>query len=166
MRPFYLVLSLALAGPGVAATVYKWVDEEGVVHYADRQTKEAEPVRIPGLGGAPPTSADEAEVAYAQFEFVRPASEEQIDAPTGEVPVGILLKPALHPTHSIQLSIDGVPVATPIRATQLTLTGVAPGTHSLSAVILRGDGEVLLSAPAVSFSLPDTANPPQATGQP
>lgn len=35
---------------GAQAEVYRWVDEEGAVHFGDRPTANAEPVRVPRSG--------------------------------------------------------------------------------------------------------------------
>jgi len=40
-----VLLALPLAGAGTAA-IYKWVDEEGIVHYGDRPTPEQESEKI------------------------------------------------------------------------------------------------------------------------
>ena len=39
-RALPVVLSLAIAGSAVAAKVYKWVDENGDVHFGDRPTRD------------------------------------------------------------------------------------------------------------------------------
>lgn len=60
------VLAGLLAGPLGAAEVYKWVDENGVVHYTDTppERRQAEPVEIsPPAATAPPPEASAPEQA-------------------------------------------------------------------------------------------------------
>lgn len=69
---FVFLLTVALAGPAGAAEVYKWVDQDGVVHFSDvkpRQdsadTLELQEAYKPGTTGAysAPTEAAETEIS-------------------------------------------------------------------------------------------------------
>jgi hypothetical protein len=54
-----IILSICI-GPSFAAGVYKWVDEEGNVHFGDRpQSEDAEQIKVPK--SAPATQAPDAE---------------------------------------------------------------------------------------------------------
>jgi len=45
-RLFFGIAALALAG-AVFGQAYKWVDEDGVVHYSDRPQEGAEEIQLP-----------------------------------------------------------------------------------------------------------------------
>ena len=151
-----LFLCLALIAGSAACGVYKWVDEEGVVHYTDRDKEHSQELRIPGHD----TPAESP--AYSLFEFVTPEDDQVFPEGTTEVPVGILLKPALREGHRIRLSLDGNPISEAITSTQVTLQRVEPGSHSLVASILAPDGTVLMSTPPVNFHLPEMTSEPSS----
>lgn len=66
MRQFGLIatLMLVLAGAAAAADVYKWVDDQGKVHYGDRPPARGEPADTLALPPAPSRDADLAERAF------------------------------------------------------------------------------------------------------
>lgn len=58
MRGFLVILLLATMVPAVAGELYKWVDENGTVHFSDRkQVEEAEPVELEPLNVATPVES-------------------------------------------------------------------------------------------------------------
>src|SRR5205823_6336849 len=91
MRRRLLTLISLLASLAVAGTVYKWVDENGVVHYSDQPHPEAQKVDVPPAqtykGGAsvpampttgtsaPPASSEPAS-AYQGCAISEPAKDQ------------------------------------------------------------------------------------------
>ena len=168
-----LACSLALA-----ATVYKWVDENGVVHYSDQPHANAEKVHV-----AAPQTYKAGQYDTAPAAAPRRAGGELSGPPTS----GCADRPALrrlgvrqprraeHPgahrsaaasraTRSSSCSTarrvnDGAPTGP-----QFTLTPVERGSHTLQAVVRDAGGELLCQTPGVRFdvhqpSLQNPANP-------
>lgn len=178
---FRLSLSMLLfVTTASLAGVYKWVDEDGTVHYSDRPSEQAETLRVPGMGRSPDTTekatASEAEQAspsppagpgggYTVFEIVQPEPNQTFRIDTGEVTVGMLLEPGLQQGHHIQLSVDGVALKDRLSSTQLVLRNLGRGSHTLTASVVDATGQTVTAAVPVSFHLraapPATATPDQ-----
>ncbi len=176
MRILLGLLLLIIVFP-LQSAVYKWVDEEGNVHYGDQPVEQAEKVRIPGVikdepqlpedaGRSKETSGalegvteseDQAEqgatAGYAEFAIVRPEEGETFRNDEGEVEVGILLSPALKEGHKIQLHVDASVVTPEFTTTQIILRKVSRGSHQLKASILNANGEPVSSASVVNFHM-------------
>lgn len=159
-----------------AATLYRWVDENGRVHYSDRpqqgaetlevepaQTFEApkpratQPARRPA---AAPEAAEPAEpaVSYASL-AVRSPTQDQVLWNIGTVlPVALALEPALQPGHRIVLRFNGAAVdAWPGTATSGQVRDVYRGTHTVSAEIVDANGTVLKTSAPVTFYVKQTS---------
>ena len=161
----FTLLSLACSVV-LAATVYKWIDENGVVHYSDQPHPNAEKVHVqavqtyksgpydagggagslrPGRGTAP--------AAYAGCAIAQPADTQNY--PNVEsLSIVVRTDPSLHPGDQIFLMLDGAPLnnAQPV-GTQFTLSPVERGTHTLQAVVRDGNGGLMCQTPAVTFSV-------------
>src|SRR5213082_744610 len=124
MRRRLLTLISLLASLAVAGTVYKWVDENGVVHYSDQPHPEAQKVDVPPAqtykGGAsvpampttgpsaPPASSEPAS-AYLGCAISEPAKDQtftNVDA----LSVVVRTDPGLRPGDRVYLTLDGQPL--------------------------------------------------------
>jgi hypothetical protein len=163
MRTALMVLALLAAPAFAAQAVWKWVDEKGVTHYADRPVPGAQRVEI--AVGSPADSAQQpppytsssprapaAAPDYRNFEITRPADQESIVNQGGTVEVQLQIEPALQPGHSISLYLDGQPVqGFQPRSLAVTLDGMPRGEHSLSAVIEDRRGNRIKETSTVRF---------------
>src|SRR5690606_28217824 len=118
MRRWWLVLITLAAGTAGAATVWKWVDENGVTHYSDRPVDGAEPIE---LGSAQtfqaqrptPSSRIASTVtpspapSYTRFEIVRPAQQETLWNIGGTLSVEVAIEPPLAAGHRMDVYLDG-----------------------------------------------------------
>lgn len=170
MRIAYL-LSLLLILPGLAgAGIYRWVDENGVVHYGDRPPGNAERVDLPELqrkdAVATETAATEPEPkpAAPRLRIEQPQPEQTFRDPRGPVPVTVGLSPELTPGQRLVYYLDGRPIAEPTRERRLQLEGVPRGEHRLSVAVTDGDEEIARSEPVTFFMQPPSALSP--TGKP
>ena len=187
-----LLLLLALAASGLSgaassAEVWKWVDANGVTHYADQpgapnatrvevragnvsEARPAGPVSNESDSDSDSQSQPEQDT-YRDFQIVRPTSDQSIVNSGGEVGVEIRVSPTLKSTHRLNLYLDGQLVTGFARNTQLyMLTAVPRGTHSVTAAIVDVTGKTVQESASVMFTVrqESIAQPPvgPSLGQP
>lgn len=167
----FLVWALMIVALPAQAVICKIIDENGVVGYTDTPRSEcANPVHLPGysryaprpISGAPDSSTPQAKKPVAPSPAFAGYTDMRIDDPKdngtvrnneGKVPVQISLQPGIQEGHTIRLILDGNPAGDPAESTNIALTNVDRGTHSLSAEVLDQDGKVLRSVGPISFTL-------------
>lgn len=163
-----LLVSLALAMPVAATTIYRWVDEQGNVVFSDEPPPPGvEATRIEGLTRptvtpppdervqeAVPEAVREAETPgdYATLLIASPAGEAEVRANDGNVTVSIRSEPALATDlgHAIRLRLDGREVAEG-GDMQFLLQNLERGPHTVQAEIVTREGQVLKTSPLVRF---------------
>ena len=164
-----LVCSLA-----VAATVYKWVDEHGVVHYSDQPHPNAQKMNVQAAqtyketlaapGGAPAPAAAGQPAPYQGCAIAQPA-DDQAFTNVDSLTVIVRTDPALRPGDQIFLVLDGQPLnGGAATGSQFTLASVDRGTHTLQALVRDGDGGIMCQTPGVTYhvhqpSVLNKANP-------
>jgi len=161
MRIFIATIAVLLAGV-VMAQAYRWVDEDGVIHYSDKPQEGAEEIRLPTSGNPssryiPPTtvrrqaSDDQQFVSfeYQSIVFNAPKSEETLWNIEGVLHVSLALQPALQPGHQLRIYLDGVPrnVAT----TSFEIEEVYRGAHTIRAEIRDQDGRFVGQSESSQF---------------
>ncbi len=171
------LLSAALVTSVHAAEgVWKWVDAQGVTHYADRPVPGAVQVDIklhsavsePAAAGTSPatTTAAPATAAappYRLIEIWKPAPEETIANTGGKVPVRVRLDPVLRPRHTLGIYLDGKKADGLLPgAVEIELQDVPRGTHGVVAVVFDDTGKVVQQGQQVVFYVrqESTAQPP------
>jgi len=162
----------------LAATVYKWVDENGVTHYSDQPHPKAEKVQITEVQTyeAPPVPEPARSeprqpqaTGYLVCELAQP-QEDEVFFNTDTVVATVRLDPELQSGHRIAVALDGR------RAADLeggdmsvTLSPVYRGTHTLMATVEDAStGQTICQTPAVTFHVrqpsvlaPNPANRPR-----
>lgn len=163
-----LGLSLCFCTASVAA-IYKYVDENGKVHYGDKPVEGAERMKIrnqqrsggkqasdqqtlpePDIGEARGKTEDKDAVSYENLEILTPKNESQTPGLAGDVAVVLLSTPRLAAGHKIVIALDGKEISNG-RHASVNLSNVARGKHTLSAQIVDQSGTSLIQAPGVSF---------------
>jgi hypothetical protein len=166
--------SLAFAG----ATVYKWVDEDGVVHYSDQPHPNAQKVQVQSAqtypasapnpaayarnAGSPNDSAAPGNAnAYQGCAIVQPGDQQNF-ANLDSLNIVVQTDPPLHAGDQIFVTLDGQPLngGAPTGA-QFTVSPIDRGDHTLQATVRDAQGNVLCQAPGVTFSVhqPSVLNP-------
>jgi hypothetical protein len=169
MRISILLLCL-LTGLSAFAEVFRWVDEDGVVHFSDRPHEGAETVELPKAQtfSAPAASRQRqtieeepdpaVEEGYTGLRILSPGQDEVLWNTGGIVDVRVAAEPQLQTGHSIQLFLDGQPVAG-LEGGQSNgqITDVFRGTHDLYAEIHDANGNGLFRSVAISFTVQQTS---------
>jgi Domain of unknown function (DUF4124) len=161
--------SLALAG-----TVYKWVDEDGVVHYSDQphpnaqklQVKEAQtykalPVDTATPAGAQKTSPASPAGGYQGCAIVQPTDAQDL-ANIDSLTVVVQTDPQLRSGDQVFVTYDGQPLnGSSATGGTFVISPVERGTHTLQAVVRGSDGTIRCQSPGVTFSVhqPSLLNP-------
>lgn len=170
MRYGLFAILLLLAAPlAQAQEMYRWVDEDGTVHYSDQEVEGAERVELrdvqtyrarDSIQGAEPRARDRSEPAespaeapgYDTFRIAAPENDSVVWATGGEMSVTIELEPGLHPGHQVVLFLNGEAVdGTPVASTNIGFSGVIRGTHTLHATVVDADGRQLAQSEAITF---------------
>ena len=180
MRWIWLALLCAFAIAAHAEEFWRWVDENGVVHYSDRPQPGAEKVQMRGAQtytpaplpereqGTTDETAREAAPRYSGLSIESPAAGETLWNIAGELPVRLNVSPALSPDHQLRLFLDGRPVPNVPQAAEFTISEVYRGEHQLRAAIFDGEGRELASSDTVTFYVQQTSiqNPSNPAARP
>lgn len=181
MRTALILVACALLWPGLAsAVICEIVGPDDSVTYTDIPEVECprwitprspSVVQIPPVPVRPPVQApiqaEQAFAGYTDFAFIEPAQEGTVRSNDGAMTVVLKIEPALQPGHTVQLSLDGSPVAGGFDAPAIDLQGIERGTHRLAAVVRDAANKPLISAEPVTFTMRKASlNSPARPGLP
>lgn len=164
---------LLLCAATASAQVYKWVDEDGVVHYSDQPVPGAEVVFIeqntvrtrspratvrplPGADAAP-DSAPAATFAYETISFASPVAEQTLWNIGGTLNVALNLSPGLRLNDRVRLYFDGEPVQNNVVGTSTQLEEVWRGSHNLQAEVVDENGNLMIRSEPIRFYVQQTS---------
>jgi hypothetical protein len=161
MRTFLFTLMSVACTVAVSATVYKWVDENGVVHFSDQPHENAEKVQLKApqtytapkvpAGPAPRQTAPKPAANYKSCAVSEPTND-QVFTNTDTVTAGVTVEPAVRPGDSAVVTLDGQRVpGVPASGGQFTISPVDRGTHSIQMTVQDSSGATVCSSPAVTF---------------
>jgi len=155
-----------LSGVAMAATVYKWVDAQGVTHFSDQPHPQAQEIDVQpknlvsssqasasstgGSTGAKPATA--AAGTRYRCDLIRPENDE-VFLNTSTISTRLLLEPALQPGDQIAIAIDGKRLdRQPTTGSEFVVNDVERGTHTLLIAVYDRTGKTQLCAtPSVTF---------------
>jgi hypothetical protein len=154
-----VLLLLLVNASAVAATIYKWVDANGVTHYSDQPYPGAKKIEVEAAqtysAPAPakaPASARAADAApYGTCELFRPEPEEVL-INVSSVTAKLRLDPALRAGDKATVTLDGrtLPDVALVGA-DFTIPEVYRGAHTVAAVVQNLAGQVVCQTDAVTF---------------
>jgi len=165
IRLLIAVVLILVAGV-VLAQAYRWVDEDGVVHYSDRPEPGAEEVQLPEYHSSPrPTTPAPASrytrreeaaasdanqpFSYQSLTVATPASEQTLWNIEGLLSVSLNLQPALQSGHQIRVYFDGTPRM--VSGTSFQLEEVYRGQHNLQAEVIDQTGKLMIRSEPSRF---------------
>ena len=156
-RPIFALLGL-LAAAAVSAEAYRWVDEDGVIHYSDRPREGAEIVELSQYTrdtgariyrdtrpAAAPDSAAPAQSApfrYESLAVASPAPEETLWNIEGVLNVSLALNPGLQSGHRLRVYFDGEPRM--VNGTSFQIDEVFRGVHNIQAEVIDETGKLMI----------------------
>jgi hypothetical protein len=164
---------LAASASASAQQIYRWVDNDGVVHYSDQPRSDAadrdaetvdikvppgisNPSRVIAIGGSVDEPADTppgdaAEDAYRNVTIASPSEQQVVWNIATRLPVEVTVDPPLAGTHRIQILLDDQPIGDPVVTTSTTVEPVYRGEHRISAMIIDQDGNTVSMGPPTTF---------------
>lgn len=150
-----LLFTLLLVSISSTAAVYRWVDENGKVHYSDEAKPNAELVEVKentqntiALNDTPITAASTSQhdVIELILTITSPTHDETIRSNEGKFDVIVNVAPTLPRGILLALFIDGEVKAQPQSSTTFNLTGIYRGEHNIVVKALDQNGKVLASS--------------------
>ena len=169
MRALLFTLMSVVCTVAFSATVYRWVDENGVTHYSDQPHENAEKVQVAAPQTYKPTplprstgsqSAADAPNTY-QCQVVSPANDDNFPN-TYSVSTSVQVEPTPHNGDKAYLLLDGARVPNfPTSGGSFTIANIDRGQHTLQAVVQDPNGKLLCQSANVSFTVlqPSVLNP-------
>ena len=166
MRALAFTILFLLCGVALAATVYRWVDEDGVVHYSDQPHPNAEKLQVHAAQTYKPTALDAAATAaasggassaaptpYRGCAIVQP-QDNQSYPNVDSLTVVVQTDPALHTGDKIYVTVDGQALngGAPT-GPQFVLSPVDRGTHTAQAQVKDAGGALQCQTPPVTFEV-------------
>jgi hypothetical protein len=170
MRAILFTLLSVACAVAFSATVYRWVDENGVTHYSDQPHENAEKVTISAAQtySAPrqaPSNNSASRPAAATTTYscaiTQPANDDTFPNTTAVVTT-VQSSPPPSQGAKVVLMFDGLRVQNfPPGGGSFQLTNLDRGTHTLQAQIEDGTGKVVCQSSPVSFTVlqPSVLNP-------
>jgi hypothetical protein len=160
---FTLLTVACTATTAFAATVYKWVDENGVTHYSDQPHENAQKVTISapqtysaskGLYNSTSQPPAKAVInTYASCSVVQPANDATFQN-TSTVSVAAQSSPAPYGGDRMLLMLAGAKIANfPGSGGAYTIDPIDRGQHTLQAVIQDSTGKTVCQSASVQFTV-------------
>ena len=172
MRVLLFTLMSVASAVALSATVYKWVDENGVTHYSDQPHENAEKVQIKQpqtySAGPLPAASRTSQASRPQqpantytCQVVQPTNDQSFPNTTS-VTVAAQFSPLPRGGDQVVSATRRYPVANfPQGGGSITLDPIDRGQHSLQAVVQDSTGKMLCQSTSVSFTVlqPSVLNP-------
>lgn len=156
-----LVCGLAVLSAGFGDTLYKWVDEQGNVHYSDKPHPGATRLHLPKpttyaapTAALPETQNDShpapapQQQGYSSFEIASPTPD-QVFWNVQSVTVSLSLQPGLHQGDQVTVTLDDKTIG-PGSATTVTFNDLDRGEHTVHATV-SGPGGTMIAKPVTFY---------------
>lgn len=159
----FTLMCIAVSTTALAATVYKWVDQDGVTHYSDQPHPGAQKIEVQAaqtykgsgqrFANPVPRSSGASGPVYSACAITRPTPDE-VFMNTAAAPASVHVDPGLRPSDRLAVLLDGTPVQSSVAPdVEFTLAGLARGTHSLSVRVEDSSGAVVCQSAGVTFNV-------------
>lgn len=174
MRAFTLI-SLLLLSLFAQATVYKWVDKDGRVHYSDEPHPNAEVVELKEKTlnqiALPPVKNDTNDsqvIQQIQYQVVitSPTEEETVRDNNGDFQVIATVTPEVKSQYLMALKLDGQTVGKPQMGGIFQLKNIDRGEHTIVVDAMTQNGKVFASSSPRKIFLHQAAMNPVPKKQP
>lgn len=161
MRGLPLLILLGVCASAWSATVYKWVDDNGVVHFSDQPNPKAEKLQISGAqtygaasaaSAAAPAVTNPPPAAAPAVCVIDSPQQGQVFLDTFSITGHVTLAHLGDGAQTI-LRMDGADISGLLSAGSFALSQVDRGDHTLTLQVTTDRGEVTCQANSVTFSI-------------
>jgi len=162
----YLMLGLLLVSTALHAEVYRWTDDQGVVHFSDKSHQGAEKVDVPPIQVVPAYKPAQAATPattpgatrgdpnrYMNVRIVSPNDGATVRNNNGNITVSLSAVVGKTPGDHFRLVLDGREIATDHQGSSAGLSNVPRGTHNIGVRIYDGRGQLLKEIPSITVYL-------------
>lgn len=166
MRMIVLIALLLAAMPAMAQTIYQWQAPDGSIVFSDTPREGAKEVELkplptfsaeeakgkpaksaaPAAAPAPQQAPTTVSTGYTDFRILSPVNDETLPmGAAGNLTVVTSIEPPLNVKqgHRLSLLIDGTQVDAASSSNSVSVANVFRGTHSLRAVIINAQGDIV-----------------------
>jgi hypothetical protein len=177
------IILLLVFWPLIGMTdVYKWVDDEGRVHYGDQPLADSNATHLPEFDVKSPPPVDEPVIADPEpatpegtpgvytfpelfgdgpaqqavgysIRITTPLQDATVRDNQGIIPVAFTTSPMPGDDFSYQMYLDGMPWFQPFFSQQVYLSSVDRGTHTIQVKLMNSEGAVVGESNSVTFHL-------------
>lgn len=150
------------------AQIYKWIDNQGGVHFSDTPQKGAQIITLPdeqnssSLPSVTPQTATKSNKlhdhtlvklkhSYTKMEIVRPESGATIRNNQGFVTVTAQTEPDLFPGDKLQLLYDNAALGAPQKNPVFEINGMYRGSHTLAVQVMDEAGNAIDSSDPITI---------------
>ena len=163
MKILIAITSLLLA-VNVSAELYKWIDQDGVVHYTDKRPDDsAKQQELSGyltrMVNKNNTEETETENMYSTFAISSPEQGATVRNAESTMDLVVQIDPPLTEKHFLQIYLDGLEVGEKTKSTELTLHKLKKGTHRLQAKIMEENGQTISTTEEITFQFRTAMDP-------
>lgn len=153
-----LILMVLFSISYAHATVYKWVDENGKVHFSDEPVKNAEVVefkkntqnniKLPEVITSPIEATPTIDIDSTKYDLkiVSPSEEETIRSNEGNITIIADISPQLFPPHRLALYMDGKKQGSSQSGNLFKLREIDRGEHTFTIKAVTKNGKQLASS--------------------
>src|SRR5579862_7756636 len=154
---------LLLAAAAHAATIYKWVDENGVTHFSDQPNAGAQKVKVQDAQSyTPPAAATPGAGVPAQAAStggqreglscsIESPTDDQVIFNTFTVSGTLHIVPVPNGNRQVVMLLDGKQLTGVASFSSFSIDPVDRGTHTLAVEVLDSSGQVLCQSKNVTF---------------
>ena len=169
IRAIFALLGIFI-GAAATADAWRWVDEDGVVHFSDTPVEGAERIDVstasrttgarvftpppPTRAGSEPAPEPEEAISYESLTIASPAAEETLWNIEGTLNVSLALSPGLQSGHRIRVYFNGEPRM--VNSTSFTIDEVWRGVHNIQAEVLDETGKLMIRSQPNRFYVQQT----------
>jgi len=160
MRAMLFTLMSLSCTLALAATVYKWVDDEGVVHYSDQPHENAQKVELkapqtysaprvaPGTQASGPGKSGP---VYQSCSLTSPTAD-QAYVNVDSISASVAIVPPVRPGDKVVVTLDGQRVpGVPPEGGSFGISPIERGTHALQLYVQDPMGKNVCQSSSVTF---------------
>lgn len=174
MKTLFILLALLLTPVSGFAEIYKWIDNNGTVHFSDQPQPGATIINIPSAEQTAanntaqnttvlsPAAGNNAPAAsqkqtYQSLSILNPQDKGSIFDNTGTVNIEVEIKPALAADDKFQVLLDGQAFGAAQTELPLRISGVERGEHQIAVALQDKDGKTLMTSNSITIYLHKTS---------